>query len=93
VPGPGLVLAPGLGVAPRLMLATGLGEAVVGIRPGGCLIRILAGRADPGGQARQPGSAALADLGEGHLVPGEFQGDLVGFPQPVPARYRDNAED
>jgi hypothetical protein len=82
---PGLILV--------LVPAPGLGKAVVGIRPDGCLARIFAGRADAGSQQRQPGSAALAHRRERHPVPGELQGDLVRFPHPVPARYRDDAED
>jgi hypothetical protein len=61
------------------------GEAVVGIRPFGCLAGIRSRPGDPLSQQREQVPAALPHGRERHGIPGQVQRDLERAPGPVPA--------
>ncbi len=68
-------------------LAVGSREPVVRVRPGGCLLRIIARRADPLGKLGQLIPATLPDCGKRHRVPGQIERDLVCLPGPIAAAH------
>ena len=78
---------------PGVRMRPWTGEPVVRVGPGRGLLRVESGGTDPVGKLGEMVPAALAHGSERHPVPGELQGDLIRLPLPVPARYRDDAED